>query len=583
MKNNIPPMRPNINHIKPNIAQASILLTSFFIPFSFANGLLYVWLALFVFTLKKEDFSSFKLFAKQSIPQISILLLYLLGVISLFYVENISAAIKQLTGQRLLMLLLPLAAIVGLRGYSFFDILKTYILGCFCFLLYGFLFLSWQFASGIPVDFLTFPHYISEVINKSIMHRSYISLNLTIVIIAIVYLFQNGQIKRKNYPLYAIFLAIILFALLYLSSRTALISIVLLSFFYFGYFLRKSRKLLFAFSLVFSLFFALFFVIPNRLADSLMTVQNEGVEQLNEPRLEIWKAALEVIEKQPFFGNGTASAREVLLPKFERDNFQHGIIDKLNAHNQYLEYLIEYGWTGLLLFLIALFSIPIVCDKKKRLFYIPFILILTVNLFFETMLNRNSGVTTFAFFLLLLGIKDEYSKSLISEKWKSIYLKISTILSIFLLFFIGYSYYAVKQKDVYFFINYEVKKNGIVLLDKRLESKSWNNNSFFVSPFLYARLTENQRLTINSEVYVSSDFNGNQASIAAENCDIASVFLSEVYYNLNQKGTWQSLELTLENINDEVKVMFYISQYNQTNFDNLQGKVLFRNTTYSIE
>ena len=573
-------MNNRLSQIKSRLTTSFFLITAFFVPFVFANGLIYAWLVLFAFTLKKTDFSDFRLFSKQNIPQIAILLLYLLGVTSLLWADNTAAAVKQLTGQRLLMLLLPLAAIVGLQNYSFTDILKAYVLGSFCFLLCIFSFLAWQIIGEMPTEFFTSLHYISGLINDEIMHRSYIGLNFTIAIISIIYLFQNGQMERRNYPIYAVFFVIFLFVLLYLSSRAALISVILLMLFYCGYFLRKSRKLLFAFSLVFSLFFALFFIVPNRLADSLITVQEQGVESLEEPRIEIWKNAWEVILNQPFFGYGTAFSREALLLQFEKNNFQYGMTSKLNAHNQYLEYLIEYGWTGLFLFLIAILSIPIVCSKNKRLFYIPFVLVVAVNLFFETMLSRNSGVVTFTFFVMLLGVKNEYGKSLISEKWKSIYLKISIVLSVILLLFVGYSYYNLKQQNLYFFINPKIKNEGIVQIDKHLKADTWGNNAYYFSPFLYGKLTENQRLIISTEAYISIDFNGNWAKLAAEtHNDLANVY---IHYDMSQKGSWQHLELILENMNEEVKVFFYISQYNQTNFDNLQGKVLFRNTTYSI-
>jgi len=558
-----------------------MLLTAFCIPFIFANGLIYIWLALFAFTLTKADFADFKLFSKQNIPQIFILLLYILGVVSLLYTENTSAVVTQLTGQRLLMFLLPLAAIVGLRRYSFFDILKAYILGCLLFLLYLFSFLAWQFFTGMSVELLTDPHYISTLISDEIMHRSYISLNLIISGIAIVYLLQSKQIARKNYPLYAAFLVLLVLVLLYLSSRAALLSLALLLFFYFVYFVRKSAKMLFFFALIFSICFALFFMIPNRLLETVVaTSQEQTANQPEEPRIEIWKNAWEVIQNQPFFGQGTGASREVLLQQFEKNNFQYGMTSKLNAHNQYIEYLLEYGWTGLSLFLVALFSIPVVCSRNKRLFYTPFVLVVAVNLFFETMLARTSGVVTFTFFVMLLGMKNEELRMKNGLTRASILHSSFLVLHLILLLFIGYSYYNIKRKDVYFNINSRIERNGVVQLDNRVKSATWERNTYGYSPFLYAKLTDNQRLTVSSEVYVSVDFNGEWAMIALETPNHSADMNS--FYDMSQKGMWQRLELTGENLNGEIKAYFYISQYNQPNFDNLQGKVLFRNTTYSI-
>jgi O-antigen ligase len=576
----------NYHLFKPRLASIFLLLAAFSIPFAFANGVIFVWLALFAFTLTKADFRDFQFFSKQNIPQISILFLYLLGVFSLLYVENTSEAVKQLTGQRLFMLLLSLAAIVRLCSFVFSDILKTYVLGCFVFLLYLLAFVAWQFFVGMPVELLVFPHYISGLINDEILPRSYISLNLTLCIIAVIYLHQNKQIERKFYPFYIVLLALIACVLLFLNSRAAFISVVVLLLFYTVYFARKSSKMLLVFSLVLSFCFALFFIIPNRLTDSLVTVESRGVAQLNEPRLIVWEDALTVVQNQSLWGNGTNAARDLLRQQFEKKNFQEGINEGFNAHSQYLEYLIEYGPAGLLLLLAVLVYIPKVCRKEQRLFYIPFAMVFAVNFFFESMLVRHAGVVTFVFFVMLLKVKEDITMK--NKKWinarkhpASYYLlSILLVLSILLLLIVGYFYYNTKQKNVYFHINPKIENKGVVQLNKDSRIEYWEGNAYAYSPFLYAKLTAEQRLTINSEVFVSEDFNGTWAMISIETPNHLNDM--QIHYDMNRKGTWQPLEVMQEKFNGEVKALFHISQYNASNLSNLQGKVLFRNTTYSI-
>jgi O-antigen ligase len=80
--------------------------------------------------------------------------------------------------------------------------------------------------------------------------------------------------------------------------------------------------------------------------------------------------------------------------------------EQFNAHNQFLEVLLENGIIGLVLFISIFVSMFYIGISDKNLLYIMFILMIFMFLLFETVLNRLAGVTFFSFFSMLLCYTD---------------------------------------------------------------------------------------------------------------------------------------------------------------------------------
>jgi O-antigen ligase len=83
------------------------------------------------------------------------------------------------------------------------------------------------------------------------------------------------------------------------------------------------------------------------------TVLREGALSTGSGRTDIWKAALRLIDREPFFGYGFGTVEKLFdrgyFPEFP--TFQGG-----HVHNSYLEELVNLGWIGSLgLFLAIIF------------------------------------------------------------------------------------------------------------------------------------------------------------------------------------------------------------------------------------
>ncbi|WP_127023262.1 O-antigen ligase family protein [Flagellimonas beolgyonensis] len=115
----------------------------------------------------------------------------------------------------------------------------------------------------------------------------------------------------------------------------------------------------------------------------------------------LWYTAVQIIRENPVFGVGIADVNKELNKYYRK--FETGTLQDLNAHNQYLQMLLELGITGL--FLLALMMV-LVWQKgiayNPPSFVLSFLLLLLINFLFESMFNRYSGLSFYCFFYCLI-------------------------------------------------------------------------------------------------------------------------------------------------------------------------------------
>lgn len=122
-----------------------------------------------------------------------------------------------------------------------------------------------------------------------------------------------------------------------------------------------------------------------------------------EVRIVMWTVSTQVFQKYPM-GVGTGNVDEVLADHLNRMEQQELAKQNYNPHNQYLQTGIEIGIFGLLI-LIAILVNGLWYGFKHRNWIL---VVLTANLFFnmlfESMLQRQSGIVFYTFFLCILVI-----------------------------------------------------------------------------------------------------------------------------------------------------------------------------------
>lgn len=114
-------------------------------------------------------------------------------------------------------------------------------------------------------------------------------------------------------------------------------------------------------------------------------------------RFEVWRISLMQIREHPLFGTGTGDVKDAFGQKLENeDSPANGIL--VRSHNQYLSFAIAFGWIGLAVCLFSLLFPPIAKRKKTNGLYLAFLLIFLLSMLTDDPLERQDGVTLFAFF-----------------------------------------------------------------------------------------------------------------------------------------------------------------------------------------
>lgn len=111
-------------------------------------------------------------------------------------------------------------------------------------------------------------------------------------------------------------------------------------------------------------------------------------------RMNGWKASFDLIRQQPILGVGPGAIKEKLNKAYLARGLGYG---NRNPHNQYLQTWLELGLPGIVMLLLLGIIATIYAIKEKNYLYLAFLLIIFINMFFESILERRLGVMFFAF------------------------------------------------------------------------------------------------------------------------------------------------------------------------------------------
>lgn len=116
----------------------------------------------------------------------------------------------------------------------------------------------------------------------------------------------------------------------------------------------------------------------------------------------MWVASSKVIESHPF-GTGSSQLDANLSSVLNQYSQEDVATHNYNPHNQYIQTLAETGYLGLVLLLGTILLFTIRALKTKNYILLTVVLCLAFNCLFESMLQRESGIVFFVFWICLLG------------------------------------------------------------------------------------------------------------------------------------------------------------------------------------
>jgi O-antigen ligase len=331
-------------------------------------------------------------------------LIYLFYLAGFFYSKNQYHALLDLQ-TKLSLLIFPI--IFSTLDYNVINwkkgkILYYYVIGCVVItaVLLGRSFINFLTSNSADEFFygnLSWYH-----------HASYLSMFLVFAVGILLYQIHTKTIfKNKSGLLFHTLIIYFSIFILMLSSKAGILSLVIIILSYVGVLLYKKQYLkgvaiLVVLSVAIWGMFSLFSVTSSRISDAQQTISNETVEKgatdSTSERILIWQSAVSIIRENILFGVGTGDADDALLKTYKTNQYSGALENRLNAHNQYLQTFIAIGIIGFFVLIGVLFIPLYQALKHRNILYLLLLFLVTFNLLFESMLERQAGVVFYTFF-----------------------------------------------------------------------------------------------------------------------------------------------------------------------------------------
>lgn len=343
---------------------------------------------------------------------------YFFHLLSLLFTENLRIGAFDIQ-VKLSFLLMPLFFTgIPKNAIDIDKVLNSFIIGTFVAAILCFLIAIWNsldFDSGkILFDVQPGENYWENffLYNRfSVFHHpSYFAMFILFTLaIGFYYLTPNKESIFGNsfIVITMVFLSVTLFLL---SSRAGLLAwFIIIIVFGLTQMKKKVRKFYyFAFPFIILIGILFFFLINisrySTIKEDLSSHDNYQYDSnINGigTRIVLWEDAISIIRRNLLFGVGQGDIKMELHHQAKKQGYSQIVEKNLNVHNQFLETFVGLGIGGVILLVMILFGPILRLSGKFLELFIYFIIIVTVNLVFESMFNRLAGVFFFAFFYCL--------------------------------------------------------------------------------------------------------------------------------------------------------------------------------------
>jgi len=365
-----------------------------------------------------------------NIPLFLLTLLFLGRILIAIYHSDLSVLVtKQLLDTQLPLLLLPFILIFQVNKLiEPGKVLLMYIAGCFvssivaviCFYLFRFGILNpWAHLLFVPLrdvnstiadDIILFQGYISPFFK----HRAAMGANLVMAIACLIYLAKrDGGFKRWRLVavcFVAIFFVCVIYATGSRSGLISLFSILIISLIYL-LFNKRKKRLVIGFFLIAALLSGCMSLKTTR---SLLTSEVTSLDydriRTADPRFQIWESAIEIINENPLVGVGYSEVKSLLIEKNRARGLKKIAKERLNSHNQFLQFSLESGiWAAVL---YAMFLLPIYFGRENKYLSFSFSTLFFLYSMFEDSLLLINGVSALVFFITMLYLLSNTRKEL---------------------------------------------------------------------------------------------------------------------------------------------------------------------------
>jgi hypothetical protein len=248
------------------------------------------------------------------------------------------------------------------------------------------------------------------------LHPTYFSLYLGVGLFCLM---DSPFLKRKLNLSVKIFLVVLFFTALFLtSSKAGIFSFIAIALGFYTYKIivnRRTVHLGFLIMLILGVvvMYSINPVFYKRSVQGLTSFnqvffENKFINESTSIRFHLWLLSLKTAKESFVFGYGTGSTRKILNQKclkFYAFSTCETLRNK-NSHNQFLNFLVSNGVIFVFGFIVALaIGLTRAFHNRDKLL-ILFLLFMSLNFLFESLLQRERGVVFFMLFVVMLSISD---------------------------------------------------------------------------------------------------------------------------------------------------------------------------------
>ncbi len=340
---------------------------------------------------------------------------YLILLLGMLNTQNIYYGLKVLE-TRSSLLLYPLCfALIPKKEIKWqIENRLNYILGFFCFATFIFslsIFFYFKIFEERTLSYII--QHNNTLMNISIyskyqIHPIYLALNVGVSLIFSFFIhktLKNNNLKLLN----SIFILFSVLLLAIINKRMAIISLIIVGLIYlilnFKKNFKKNRTLFYYVIFIILIFLGVVF-FPRYKDQNSFNEFKKISSVIYDPetsigkRVYLYRTAIDIFLKNPLLGIGTGDADI---------NLSDRLVNKLqikyqnyNTHNQYLSYLVSLGLFGFIIFMVYLFYILKISIIRNDILFICLFVFLCLNMLSENILERESGVLVYAFFINFL-------------------------------------------------------------------------------------------------------------------------------------------------------------------------------------
>jgi len=236
------------------------------------------------------------------------------------------------------------------------------------------------------------------------IHATFFSMQVALALVYTLSVLINEQ-SRYLRLFYALCACILLGGLIQLSSKSVFIALLFIINLAIPFFLlQRGKRFKFilvtvtASVLIIAGIFALGSLRTRYITDLKYDLSLTSANETFDSRLDRWNTTAELIKQSPVIGHGAGSELGLLHERFFTKKYYNSFLNNLNAHNEYLSFLLKSGVIGLLVYLCTLaFGFKQGLERKDLLFFTFMALIAFVS-FSENLLDVDKGILFYAFF-----------------------------------------------------------------------------------------------------------------------------------------------------------------------------------------